>query len=67
MQDMALCTGLYKGAVPNMVRASLVTAAQVASYDHSKTLILRHNLMEEGTNLFVVCGLISGVRLHCTL
>jgi hypothetical protein len=53
--------GLYKGAVPNMVRASLVTAAQVASYDHSKTLILRHNLMEEGTNLFVVCGLISGL------
>eukprot|EP00667_Euglena_gracilis_P013613 EG_transcript_14055 len=53
--------GLYKGAVPNMLRASLVTAAQVASYDHSKTLFLRHKLMEEGVSLFVVCGLISGL------
>jgi len=53
--------GLYKGAVPNMVRASLVTAAQVASYDHSKLLFVRHGLMEEGASLFVVCGLISGL------
>jgi hypothetical protein len=31
-----------------MVRAALLTSAQLSSYDHSKHLLKRHQIMEEG-------------------
>lgn len=38
-------TSLYKGTVVTMVRASILTAAQLASYDHSKYLLLKSNIL----------------------
>ncbi|EFC42959.1 predicted protein [Naegleria gruberi] len=37
-------TALYKGSIVTMVRASVLTAAQLSSYDHSKYLLLKSNL-----------------------
>ena len=51
---------LYKGTLPTTVRAALLAAAQLASYDHTKFVIKSNGLMEDGVPLHVVASLVSG-------
>lgn len=54
--------GLYRGVGATTARAALLSAGQLASYDHSKTLLLRHGwVKEEGRPLHVIAAIISGV------
>ena len=53
--------GLYKGVEATSARAAMLSAGQLSSYDHSKTVLRRHGWMEEGDALHVVAALISGV------
>eukprot|EP00027_Filamoeba_sp_ATCC50430_P010401 CAMPEP_0168558106 /NCGR_PEP_ID=MMETSP0413-20121227/9789_1 /TAXON_ID=136452 /ORGANISM="Filamoeba nolandi, Strain NC-AS-23-1" /LENGTH=274 /DNA_ID=CAMNT_0008589197 /DNA_START=227 /DNA_END=1051 /DNA_ORIENTATION=- len=53
--------GLYKGVIPTTIRASVLTAAQLSSYDHSKHFMLKHKYMEDGFYCHFVASIISGL------
>eukprot|EP01083_Nonionella_stella_P008057 23240_1 len=53
-------TGLYKGCTPTIARAALLTAAQLATYDHTKYTLKTNGVMEEGVPLHVVASLVAG-------
>jgi hypothetical protein len=53
--------GLYRGVEATAARAALLSAGQLASYDHSKTLLIRGGWLEEGNVLHVVAAVISGL------
>jgi len=52
--------GLYRGVGPTTQRAALLTAAQLASYDHIKQLLLRNTGLNEGILLHGICSVCSG-------
>ncbi|KAF0685266.1 Aste57867_22810 [Aphanomyces stellatus] len=52
--------GLWKGVGPTVKRAALLTATQIPSYDHSKHLLLNHNVMAEGPVLHFCCSMFAG-------
>ena len=52
--------GLYKGCTPTIARAALLTAAQLATYDHTKYTLKSHGIMEEGVPLHIVASLVAG-------
>jgi len=52
--------GLWRGAGPTVQRATLLTAAQVPSYDHMKHTILNHGYMSEGMLCHFVCSMWAG-------
>ncbi|ETV91611.1 hypothetical protein H310_13861 [Aphanomyces invadans] len=52
--------GLWKGVGPTVKRAALLTATQIPSYDHSKHLLINHNVLEEGVVLHFVCSMFAG-------
>jgi len=56
-----IARGLWKGSSATMARAALLSAGNLASYDHSKVLIVKQGWMEEGANLHMVCAVISGL------
>ena len=54
--------GLYRGVGATTARAALLSAGQLASYDHSKCLLLRHRWFEhDGRPLHIVAAIISGI------
>jgi len=52
--------GLYRGVGPTVLRASILTAAQIPSYDHTKNTIIHKNLMQEGLPLHMLSSFIAG-------
>lgn len=52
--------GLWQGWGPNTLRAGVLTASQVPSYDHIKHSILNAGLMQEGLPLHMVCSTAAG-------
>lgn len=59
--------GLFRGVVPTMQRAALLTATQLGTYDHVKHL-LRNNLglLKEGALLHFCSGSIAGFAVAFT-
>jgi hypothetical protein len=54
--------GLWRGWAPTCARAAALSGAQLASYDHSKVLLLRWGVFEqEGKGLHFLCAMFSGV------
>ena len=53
--------GLWKGVVPSMQRAALLTATQIASYDHSKQMVLNSGVVHEGILLHMGCSMLAGL------
>lgn len=53
--------GLWRGVGPTMGRAALLSAGQLASYDHTKTVLRRLGWAEEGSQLHVIAALVSGL------
>ena len=51
---------LLRGVGASMSRAGLLTAAQMSTYDHTKTMAKRHGIVE-GTALHVSAALLSGL------
>jgi len=49
---------LGRGIVPSVLRAAVITAAQVCSYEGMKERLREH--MEPGMPVFMLCGLFSG-------
>ena len=52
--------GLYRGVEATAARASLLSAGQLASYDHTKTFFIKQQWMEE-RQAVVVAAIISGL------
>ncbi|ETV64893.1 hypothetical protein H257_18289 [Aphanomyces astaci] len=52
--------GLWKGVGPTVKRAALLTATQIPSYDHSKHLLINHDVLEEGVLLHFICSMFAG-------
>jgi len=57
--------GLYRGAIPTMSRAGVLAAAQLSSYDHSKSWLKSQGLFGEGVRLHVTCSVISAFLTAC--
>eukprot|EP00897_Mesotaenium_endlicherianum_P002213 jgi/Mesen1/2019/ME000148S01121 len=53
--------GLYRGVVPSMQRAALLTAAQIPSYDQTKHLLLNSGVFAEGIPCHVASSMTAGL------
>jgi hypothetical protein len=53
--------GLYKGVTPSMIRAIILTASQLPTYDHTKYYLLGAGWLEEGYLLHTVSSMIAGL------
>lgn len=58
--------GLYRGTLPNVTRGAILTATKMATYDHTKHLILNSGLMNDDIYCFFVCSLVTGIVLTVT-
>jgi len=54
-------TGLYKGAMPTMQRAVVVTVLNLASYDIIKGALLKNTTLRDDTTTYLVGSLITGL------
>lgn len=53
--------GLYKGLAPSVLRGSFISAGELATYDHSKTMLKSYGGLAEGSALHVCSSLITGL------
>lgn len=53
--------GLFRGAGPNMLRASVITTSHVGTYDASKKYFTEELAVTEGVLLWMGCGITSGL------
>ena len=53
--------GLYKGALPTITRATVLTGMQLSTYDQSKRLLLRSGYFHDNPTLHIVSSIISGL------
>merc|ERR1719221_1397592 len=60
-QEGSGISGLWRGSTVTVCRASLLTAAQVPSYDHVKHLLVDSGYLSEGYACHFVCSMIAGV------
>ena len=51
---------LWKGSSPTCARAMVITASQFAVYDNIKKLIIKHNILQEGTLAHFTSALTAG-------
>lgn len=58
--------GLYRGTLPNVTRGAILTATKMATYDHTKHLILNSGLMKDDIYCFFVCSIVTGIMLTIT-
>jgi len=54
-------SGLYKGIGPTTLRASVLTSAQLSSYDHTKRVLLRNNILDDNIFLHLTASIVSGL------
>ena len=52
--------GLWRGCVPTVQRAALLTAAQIPAYDHSKHMLINRGY-KDGPEMHFVCSMFAGV------
>lgn len=53
--------GLYKGVTPTVARAAFINGAGIASYDHSKHLLLVHSSLGDSTPTHALASGVSGL------
>jgi len=54
--------GLWRGATVNILRGSVLTAAKMATYDHSKHFLLKRGYQDDMLTFFY-CSIITGFNL----
>ena len=52
---------LYSGASPTVIRAAILTGAQLSSYDHSKRIMLRSGHFDDNPATHLTASIISGL------
>lgn len=53
--------GLYKGVGPTTLRAAVLTSAQLSSYDHTKVVLRRLNIIPDGPYIHFIASVVSGL------
>lgn len=53
--------GLYRGLVPSTLRGASIAVGELATYDHSKTVVKEYFPVSEGIFLHSICSLITGL------
>lgn len=51
---------MWTGIGPNIIRNSIINAAEIATFDQIKDMVLRAKLMEDGVPCHLVCSAIAG-------
>lgn len=57
--------GLWIGIVPNIMRNSVINAAEIASYDQYKQMFLQYTRMPDDMRLHFLCGFMAGFTATC--
>jgi solute carrier family 25 uncoupling protein 8/9 len=57
--------GFWVGIIPNIMRNSVINAAEIASYDQYKQLFLQKTRMPDNVYLHFICGFMSGFTATC--
>jgi solute carrier family 25 uncoupling protein 8/9 len=57
--------GFWKGVGPNIVRNSIINAAELATYDQIKQMLLASKVMEDNLKLHFACGITAGFVATC--
>ena len=52
--------GLWTGLGPNIIRNSIINAAEIATFDQAKDMILRRKLMSDDVPCHLLCSAIAG-------
>jgi len=58
-------TGFWRGVGPNIIRNSLINAAELVTYDQTKTIVRRNDWMKEGLACHFACALTAGFVATC--
>ncbi|RUP51127.1 mitochondrial carrier domain-containing protein [Jimgerdemannia flammicorona] len=58
--------GLYRGVGPTTARAALVTASQLATYDHTKHWLIGQGVVKEGLPAHLASSVIAGFACSIT-
>lgn len=58
--------GLYRGTIPTIQRAAILTATQLGTYDHVKHFILNLGFLQEGALLHFSSGTVAGFAVAAT-
>lgn len=58
--------GLYRGTIPTVQRAAILTATQLGTYDHVKHFILNLGWLQEGYPLHFCSGVVAGFGVAVT-
>jgi hypothetical protein len=53
--------GFYRGGFPSSIRAIILTASQLPSYEFSKSFIKEYNFLQESIQLHFVCSMFAGL------
>lgn len=53
--------GLWTGLGPNIIRNSIINAAEIATFDQVKDTIIRNKLMEDGVPCHLVSSAVAGI------
>ena len=57
--------GFWVGIIPNILRNSVINAAEIASYDQYKETILKYTSMKDGMPLHFLCAIMAGFTACC--
>ena len=52
--------GFWTGIIPNILRNSVINAAEIASYDQYKQMILQYTGMKDSMPLHIICATMAG-------
>ena len=56
---------LWTGIGPNIIRNSLINAAELASYDQLKEMFLKYGIMKDGVICHMICASLAGFNAVC--
>lgn len=54
---------LYRGVTPTTLRGVLISTTQISTYDHTKQMLKRRRIFEEGFKLHIAASSLSGLAL----
>ncbi|KAJ0399689.1 hypothetical protein P43SY_003694 [Pythium insidiosum] len=66
LQHDGLVRGFYRGVGPTTVRAMVLTATQLPSYDHMKSVLLQSSALEEGFTVHILASMFAGLMAATT-
>ena len=58
-------TGLWVGLVPNIMRNSVINAAEIATYDQYKQMFMQYTRMKDTLSLHFICAFMAGFTAAC--